>query len=64
MPSKVRQIQFRLPWLRKSQGDRADSLAKAILSHPEMKEKMEFGRCPICGKLFDDCEYFQRLDDE
>lgn len=64
MPSKIRQLQFRLPWLRQSQGNKADAIAKSILEHPSIKQQVEEGKCPVCGKLFNDCEYFQRLENE
>jgi hypothetical protein len=64
MPSKVKQIQFRLPWLRQQKGDRADSIAKALLEHPSIKEQLSSEICPICKKSFDECKYFQQLNDD
>lgn len=64
MPSKLRPIQFRAPWLRKSKGDRADLLAKALLEHPSIQNALSNDRCPVCGKPFDECDYFKSLDEE
>lgn len=64
MPSKIKQIQIRLPWLRKLKGDRADQIAKSILDHPNVRQQVEEGRCPVCGKLFDECEYFKRIEED
>lgn len=62
MPSKIKQIQFRLPWLRKSKGENAERIAKGLLSHPQIREAIEHDNCPVCGKSFDECEYFRVLD--
>lgn len=62
MPSKHKQIQFRSPWLRRTKGERADRIAQVILEHS--KDSLEIDKCPVCGKHFDECEYFQRLNDE
>ncbi len=64
MPSKWRPVSFRAPWMRKLFGNDADRLAQAILNHPQAKEQIEEGRCPMCGKLFSDCDYFKSLDEE
>lgn len=46
-------------WL--GRGDKTAGI-EAVLSH--MEESKKSGICPICKKPFDDCEYFNRLENE
>ena len=64
MPSKIKEIKFRLPWFRKRFGTKANLTAKAVLSNPGMQKLIEAETCPICKKPFDDCEYMRSLDDD
>ncbi len=59
MPSSIRGFQFRNPQLRKkldSKGIDGNKLMKLLSKH--LEDSLESETCPICGKSFDDCEYF------
>lgn len=65
MPSKIPQFQFRDSKARKkleSLNVDPDKFAQAVLSHAA--NIAELGLCPICHKPFEECEYFQRLEED
>lgn len=65
MPSKIPQIQFRNADLAKSlkaQNIDPNQFFQSLSVHIE--SQIENGKCPVCGKFFDDCEYFKSLEDE
>jgi hypothetical protein len=64
MPSKLPQIQFRDSALVEIWGDRAASVVKKLIQHPHIRESIENSQCPMCGKSFEDCEYFRNLDND
>lgn len=64
MPSKLPQIQFRDSDLVSVFGDRAASVVKKLIQHPHIRGRLEDSRCPLCGKPFEDCEYFRSLDSD
>lgn len=64
MPSQVKKFQFRNFTLRQKlddQGIDGNKLFKALSLH--LEEVVDGGNCPICGKPFEECHYFQGLDE-
>jgi hypothetical protein len=65
MPSKTPKFQFRSStgWQKLAAlRIEPNRFAQTVLDHAV--QSAEEGKCPICRKFFDDCEYFQRLENE
>ncbi len=64
MPSQHDPIMFRLIPFKIKFGKKANKMMKAIAKHPQIEDALKNERCPICGKSFDECEYFRGIENE